>query len=123
MSEQLKECNERVSAMVDGQLLGEEFARAVDVLADTPEARQTWDTYHMVGEAMRSAGAPVRAHEPDFVARLRLKLANESPDLIAASPFSERARGLNDLKTSAANDSWWKRVAGLASVAMVGVLT
>lgn len=123
MSEQLKECNERVSAMVDGQLLGEEFARAVDVLAETPEARHTWDTYHIVGEVMRSAGAPVRAHDPDFVARLRLKLAKESPELIAISPLIERDRGLNDLKTSAANDSWWKRVAGLASIAMVGMLT
>lgn len=123
MSEQLKQCNERVSAMVDGQLLGEEFARAVDVLADTPEARHTWDTYHIVGEVMRSAGAPVRAHDPDFVARLRLKLANEIPELIAISPLLERDRGLNDLKTAAANDSWWKRAAGLASIAMVGVLT
>src|ERR1035437_3422352 len=123
MSEQLKECNERVSAMVDGQLLGEEFVRAVTVLAETPEARHTWDNYHMVGEVMRSAGAPVRAHDPDFVARLRLKLDNENPEFIAISPLPERDRGLNDLNIMAANDSWWKRVAGLASIAMVGVLS
>jgi sigma-E factor negative regulatory protein RseA len=122
MSEQLKECNERVSAMMDGQLLGEEFAGTVDVLADTPAARHTWDTYHLVGEAMRSAGAPVRAHDPDFVARLRLKFANEIPEVVAISPISKRATGLNRLKTVVSNDPWWKRVAGLASIAVVGVL-
>lgn len=122
MSEQLKECNEKVSAMVDGQLLGEEFARAVDVLVETPEARDAWDTYHLVGEVMRSSGAQVRAHDPEFVARLRLKLADETPKKIAIDPVEERAGGLNSLKSGAANDTWWKRVAGLASIAVVGVL-
>lgn len=125
MSEQLKECNEKVSAMVDGQLLGEEFARAVDVLVETPEARDTWDAYHLVGEVMRSSGAQVRAHDPEFVARLRMRLADEAPENIAIDPFEERAGGLNSLnslKSGAANDTWWKRVAGLASIAVVGVL-
>jgi sigma-E factor negative regulatory protein RseA len=122
MSEQLQECSERVSALVDGQLLGDEFARMVDFLADTPEARHTWDTYHLVGEVMRSTGAPVRAHDPEFVARLRLKLADETPELIAVSPLSERAKGTFGLNVVAANDPWWRRLAGIASIAMVGVL-
>ncbi|MDR3370550.1 sigma-E factor negative regulatory protein [Rhodoferax sp.] len=123
MSERLNECNERVSAMVDGQLSGDEFAHTVNFLVDTPEARHSWDTYHLVGEAMRSAGAPMCAHDPDFVARLRLKLADESPKSIAINSVSEQAKGLNSKKMAASNNNWWKRVAGLASIAVMGMLT
>jgi len=122
MSDQLRVSSEQVSALLDGELLGDEFVGAVDFLADTPGARDSWDTYHLVGEAMRSSGTPLRGHDPEFVARLRMKLVSETPEIVAASAMSERATGQKDLQISVANDSWWKRVAGLASVALVGVL-
>jgi len=122
MSDQLHERSERVSALVDGQVRGEEFAHTVTYLASTPEARDTWDTYHLIGVAMRSSGEPLRAHDPAFVTRLRAKLVEETIENIAASPLPIRAGGQNSLKVSAANDPWWKRVVGLASVALVAVL-
>ncbi|MBB1077518.1 sigma-E factor negative regulatory protein [Rhodoferax sp. 4810] len=122
MSDQLRERCERVSALVDGQIRGEEFARTVADLANSPEAQDTWDTYHLIGAAMRSSGEPLRTHDPAFVARLRTRLADETIENIAASPLPIRAEGQKGLKNSAANDPWWKRVVGLASVALVGVL-
>ncbi|APW45780.1 sigma-E factor negative regulatory protein [Rhodoferax antarcticus] len=122
MSEPLRERSEQVSALVDGQVRGDEFARTVAYLASTPQAQDTWDTYHLIGAAMRSSGATMRAHDPAFVARLRSKLAEETIETIAASALLIRAEGKKGIKVVAANDPWWKRVVGLASVALVAVL-
>jgi len=122
MSKPLCESSEQVSALVDGQVQGEEFARTLAYLAGTPQAQDTWDTYHLIGAAMRSSGATMRAHDPAFVARLRSKLAEETIETIAASALLIRAEGKKGIKVVAANDPWWKRVAGLASVALVAVL-
>lgn len=122
MSEPLRENNERVSALMDGQVQGEEFARTVAYLASTPKAQDTWDTYHLIGDAMRSSGATIRPHDAAFVARLRSTLAQDAIEKIATSPLPIRADGQKDLKVVAANDPWWKGVVGLASVAMVAVL-
>ena len=122
MSEPLRENNERVSALMDGQVQGEEFARTVAYLASTPKAQDTWDTYHLIGDAMRSPGATIRTHDAAFVARLRSTLAQDAIEKIATSPLPIRADGQKDLKVVAANDPWWKGVVGLASVAMVAVL-
>ena len=122
MSEILRESGEQVSALVDGQVRGEEFARTVAYLGSTPEAQDTWDTYHLIGAAMRSSGATMRAHDPAFVERLRSQLAQETMENIAVDPLFIRDGGQKGSKTQAANDPWWKRVVGLASVTLVAVL-
>ncbi|MCB8746674.1 sigma-E factor negative regulatory protein [Rhodoferax sp. U2-2l] len=119
MSDQLRERSELVSALVDGQLHGDEFARVVAHLADAPEDRVTWDTYHLVGEVMRSSGAPVRAHDPAFVTRLRARLAEETIQEVAVSPIPVRSDVQKNTMVAVANDRWWKRVVGLASITMV----
>lgn len=122
MSEPLRESSEQVSALVDGQVRGEEFTQTLGYLASTPQAHDTWDTYHLIGAAMRSSGATMRAHDPAFVARLRSALAQETIENIAVSPLPIRAEAQKGLKVAAANDPWWKRVVGLASIALVAVL-
>jgi sigma-E factor negative regulatory protein RseA len=113
---------ELVSALVDGQLPEEEFGRTLDYLGVTDEARQAWDTYHLVGDAMRSAAAPLRAHDPLFIANLRRNMASEEINLVAADDLSLRTEGQKDVKISSANDAWWLRVAGLMSVLVLSVL-
>ena len=122
MSDQLQESCEQVSALVDGQLRGEAFARTVAHLASSADARATWDTYHLVGEVMRSSGAPTRAHDPAFVAKLRARLAEEAIAKTTVSTLSDKSEEQAPLGKPAANDGWWKQVVGLASVAVVGVL-
>ena len=45
--------DEQVSALLDGQLQGADFARAVEQVAGDSAARATWQTYHLVGEVLR----------------------------------------------------------------------
>jgi sigma-E factor negative regulatory protein RseA len=120
--DQCLQSSELVSALMDGALDGEDFARALDVLAEDDSATSTWATYHLVGQAMRFEGEALQAHDPAFVSRLRDKLAENTPELIVLDPLSIRADGQISLKNPVANDPWWRRVAGLASVAVVGVL-
>ena len=123
MSDKLQNQAELISALVDGQLRGEEFGCAVDHLFATDKARDAWDTYHRVGEVMRSGHTQLRAHDPAFVQRLRQKIAADAPELVASDALLTRAEWQkSSVPVSAANDHWWRRVAGFASVALVGVL-
>ena len=122
MVDQSIESAERISALVDGQSQGDELAHALADLASSSEARANWDTYHLLGDVMRSGGQQVRAHDPEFVLRLRRKLANDTIELIAVPAEEIRAGGLKHSKNVSANEGSWRRVAGFASVAIAGVL-
>lgn len=123
---------ELVSALADGQLRDEEFARTVEWVNQTEEARLTWHTYHLVGDVLRS-GEPVQsAHDADFLQSLKLRLQREMPQLrpvVATDSIANKqdmtwASVQNSSKYSSANDSRfrWKLLAGLASLSMVAVL-
>jgi len=124
------ENNELVSALVDGQLRGAEFARALDQFENSSEARQNWHAYHVVGDVMRTGHAAVSAHDADFVLRLRARLQQEqmplalqdAPDACVSSPSMAGVKDQKGAKVVSANDSRWRLVVGLASVAMVGVI-
>jgi len=120
MSDKLQENAELVSALVDGQCQGEEWLRAVDHLENVPDARAYWDTYHLVGESMRSAATPLRAHDPEFLQRLRHKLASDTSQLIAPDDLLTGAKTPNHHQPLVANDAHWRRVVGLASIVFVG---
>jgi sigma-E factor negative regulatory protein RseA len=65
----------------------------------------------------------LRAHDPAFVQRLRQKITDDATELVATNALLTRAEWQKfSVPVSAANDPWWRRVAGLASVALVGVL-
>lgn len=122
MSDKLLHNAELVSALLDGELRGQEFVGALGYLADSEAAQADWDTYHLVGELMRAPGTPVQSHDPAFLQRLRREITSCAIENIAVYTDNERASSQNTLKNPAANDPWWRRVAGLASVALVGVL-
>lgn len=126
------ENRERVSALADGQLRGEEFARAVEAVANTPDARAAWHAYHLVGDVLRSGELAAGGHDAAFVARLKLRLqreANASPSAVATGSIADhaqltRARGISRREVSGANEPvWrWKLVAGFASVAAISAI-
>ena len=123
---------ELVSALADGQLRGESFARAVEWVSETEDARLTWHAYHIVGDVLRSGEAVSVERDVAFMQRLKLGLRQELPsvpqdiaiDLIASHAIPAGTRGLNDLNERAANESSyrWKLLAGLASLAMVSMI-
>lgn len=71
---------QQISALVDGEL---DTAEAVHLLKAlrSPELRDTWDTYHQIGDVIRNE-AMAGAVRRDFSARFAERLANE-PVLLA----------------------------------------
>jgi len=45
---------ESVSALMDGELDGHEAAKVVTVLGSDESLKEVWDSYHMIGDAMRA---------------------------------------------------------------------
>ncbi|MDO9165217.1 MAG: sigma-E factor negative regulatory protein [Rhodoferax sp.] len=130
--QEIQKNRELVSALADGQLREEEFARTVESVCHSDDLRMSWHAYHLVGDVLRSGETMAGAHDAAFVQRLKLSLARESrhapemdaPDLIAVDALLTRATRSNGSEDLAANDSRfrWKLLAGLASLAAVSVI-
>jgi sigma-E factor negative regulatory protein RseA len=122
-----------LSALADGQLRGEAFARAVERVAQQPEALATWHTYHVVGDVLRSNDLAFCADDAGFLARFQSRLAQEVPlvlpisatNLIAIAAYESSANAIFDAENvsedAAANapSYRWKMVAGVASLLAV----
>ena len=131
MQETMKN-HELVSALADGQLRGEEFARTAQWLSQTEDARLTWHTYHLVGDVLRSGETMVNGGDTVFVQRLKLCLQQEAPlvpsldtaYLIAQNTSLTEAGGVNRAENASANDISfrWKLLAGVAALAVVSVI-
>ncbi|WP_296505471.1 sigma-E factor negative regulatory protein [Rhodoferax sp.] len=132
MMQEAEKNRELVSALADGQLRGEEFARTVEWLNEADAAQVAWDTYHLVGEVLRSGETVASAVDTAFMQRLKLSLQQEKPlrpsmaaiNSVASCAVSTGAAGLNDSKVESANNASfrWKLLAGVASLAAVSVI-
>ncbi|HSV78050.1 MAG TPA: sigma-E factor negative regulatory protein [Ramlibacter sp.] len=114
------ETQEMISALADGQLHGEAFARGVEAAAADPQAREAWLTYHLIGDVLRSAdlaaGAPAAAFMDRLSARLAQEPAPARPQVAAPSAPGPRRAAVND------GNFRWKMVAGFASLAAVAAV-
>lgn len=117
---------ELISALADGQLQGEAFARGVEAAAADPVALQAWHTYHLIGDVLRSGESGPGTVPAVFLSRLQVRLRQEQrlaalPDTgvrsaAAATPASVHRVAAND-------DSFrWKVVAGFASLAAMAAI-
>jgi sigma-E factor negative regulatory protein RseA len=115
--------HELISALADGQLRGDELARAVALAAADRAGRSTWQAYQTVGEVLRSGQAAAGTDAEAFLARLQVKLRAESPSARqTAAPAAEPALAVVARPQPPANDWLWKLVAGVASVAAVAAI-
>jgi sigma-E factor negative regulatory protein RseA len=118
---------EMVSALADGELRGEAFARAVEVAARDGDARDAWHTYHLIGDVLRS-GEPGAVTQPDrFLSRLQARLLEERQPAAAAitSPqVMQMVLESSQQQNVAANDGnfRWKVLAGVASLTAAGAV-
>lgn len=69
---------EKISALIDGELEPDEAGRALSHVKQEPGLQDTWDTYHLIGDALRGS-TPLSA---GFQARLAQRLAAE-PTVLA----------------------------------------
>jgi sigma-E factor negative regulatory protein RseA len=110
---------ELISALADGQLQGEAFARGVQAATADARARTTWCAYHVASEVL-GTGSTARGTPPEaFLARLRERLQQEAP---LAAPARAAAHVQRREQRPAANDWIWKMTAGVASMAAVAAV-
>lgn len=111
--------HELISALADGQLTGEAFARGVEAVTADPLARQTWHTYHLIGDVLRSGEHAVGTLPSDFLGRLQSRLQQEQLPVPSAPAVAGDA-SLHGREPAANDASFrWKLVAGFASLAAV----
>ncbi|WP_432445581.1 sigma-E factor negative regulatory protein [Variovorax paradoxus] len=117
---------EQVSALADGHLQGEDFARAIDAVCAEDDARGAWRSYHLVGDILRS-GAHTPCSDTDaFLTRFQQRLAAEP---VAATPVLAPVTAAKVItlqrRADAANEPVfrWKLVAGAASLVAVAAIS
>jgi sigma-E factor negative regulatory protein RseA len=118
---------EMVSALADGELRGDAFARAVDVAASDGDARDAWHAYHLIGDVLRSGEAGAGSVPDRFLTRLQERLREEAhPAAAAVSPDALRVAVAvsQQPRPAAANDGnfRWKVLAGVASLTAIGTV-
>jgi sigma-E factor negative regulatory protein RseA len=113
---------EQVSALVDGHLKGDEFARVLSQIGADDALRATWQTYHLVGDVLRSGGHAPCSDPSAFLSRLQRRLAAEPmtaalvPVLAQSNPVAHRIEAANEPVFR------WKLVAGAASLAAAAAI-
>ncbi len=127
---------EQVSALADGRLRGDEFADALEALAQSDDAFSAWHCYHVVGDVLRSGDLGDARDDLAFLSRLRSRMASpvslqlndqavELDNFPTGQVFPAVAGvASNILANGSANDASgrWKLMAGLASMVAVAVV-
>jgi sigma-E factor negative regulatory protein RseA len=113
---------EMISALADGQLTGDAFARGVEIATADPLAREAWLTYHLIGDVLRSGEHASGTLPGEFLDRLQLRLQQEQFPVPSAAAVPDAA--LVRTPDAAANDTnfRWKVVAGLASLTAMAAI-
>jgi len=96
--------NERISALMDGELDQSELGHNLKRLASDHELRNTWETYHLIGDALRGHAGQ------GYAAKVEARLADE-PMVLAPKREHSSAQRAGWLGMSMA--------AGLAAVVLV----
>jgi sigma-E factor negative regulatory protein RseA len=90
---------EQISALMDGELSAQDSSQALRRLNDTPEARENWETYHLIGDAMR--GQPFGVN---VAGRVSAALQNE-PTVLAPRRAVKPAKAFTFALSAAASVS------------------
>ena len=95
---------EKLSALIDGELEGDGLHAHLGRLRTDPELRQAWDTYHLIGDALRGHSSPEIAVR--VISRLR-----EEPTVLAPTRNKGTAKRIG-----------WYGMYAAASLAAVAVV-
>jgi sigma-E factor negative regulatory protein RseA len=120
-----------LSALVDGELRGEEFAQVLAACEIDSSLLASWQDYHLIGDALRSSDLSVMRSSAPFLARLQSRLSDETrqpnvSSVVEISALSAPHAVISPMLEvhSSANDPVfrWKMVAGFASMTAVAVM-
>ncbi|RYF65157.1 MAG: anti-sigma factor [Comamonadaceae bacterium] len=125
MDQQTNPKLELVSALADGQLQGGALAQALDEVGTHADLRSAWQTYHLVGDVLRTGAHAPCSDSSAFLAKLQLRLTQEV--VVAPVPATQSLPAVGDVRrrTEPANEPVfrWKLVAGAASLAAVAAIS
>jgi sigma-E factor negative regulatory protein RseA len=117
---------EKVSALADGQLSGVELAQTLADLGGNAAGVRTWHAYHVVGDVLRSAELARGASDFAFLRKLELRLATEALKLpetrSEGTPTGPQVVARAWVSGANAPVWRWKVTAGVACVALAGVI-
>jgi sigma-E factor negative regulatory protein RseA len=83
--------NEKISALMDGDLAGRDAHDVIQDLKQSAESRQRWERYHLIGDALRNNLPPVVRH--DLASRIAAAIdAETSQSLPSVVPFVPRQK-------------------------------
>lgn len=124
------ENRELISDLADGRLDDADAAKLLDQLGSDDDAAISWEIYHLSRDVLRGewgTGADaitgVSDLSPDFMVRLRARLADEQIEPLAPVLLA-RPEPPQTFQAEAANQPLfrWRMVAGLASVVAVAAV-
>jgi len=79
---------EHLSALVDGELEEASVASACAIWREDEELRESWHSYHLIGDVLRSEDLASEAtHDVAFLNAIRIRLASE-PVVFAPQPLA-----------------------------------
>lgn len=95
--------HERLSALVDGECDAQEAARFARQWGGDTQLQQRWQTYHLIGDALRSDELARHRSGDAFMLGLRARLAQEPVVLapVPQSPTARKARWLRPVSAAA----------------------
>jgi sigma-E factor negative regulatory protein RseA len=111
-----------LSAFADGEPAGRDPAELTTAWARQPELRRDWQSWHLIGDTLRSDELAGRGSQAAFLATLRERMAKEPVVLAPTAPITEPRI---DVSLRRNRSPWGGRVAvaaGFVAVAAVLVL-
>jgi sigma-E factor negative regulatory protein RseA len=88
--------NEKISALMDGELDRDEAMQVIRGLGSDTERRDSWDHYHLIGETLRGSSSGEVTRRRQCAAAIFAKLAQEptvlAPSAIKVAPVEKRTR-------------------------------
>lgn len=107
--------NDRISALVDGELSRDEALATIKALGASEEARAEWDSYHVIGSALRGEALPALDQRRARASAIFAKLATE-PTVLA--PVNTRRPEPTEKRTRIA----LAMAASVVTISAVGVV-
>ncbi|MCB2427436.1 sigma-E factor negative regulatory protein [Methylophaga pinxianii] len=106
---------ELVSALVDGQLTGNELEQALGLIANDPHAREAFMRYQQASDILHGYTRSINHNMLDLTARISASLADEPV-------YSIATKSKSTAKLFRFPENFWKQATGLAMAASVGAL-
>ncbi len=111
---------EDISALMDGEIDAQEMQRSLREMRDTPEQRDCWEQYHIIGDALRN-NLPSTLNR-NFVKNVSRAIANEDLAVAEVTMLKPKVKRAAKRRHPIANPfTGFALAASVAMVAYIGV--